>query len=450
MRLSQYTVVVVRDSDDNAILFNGCTGAIDIVNRKISDLLQECDHNETLLKDNIYGSLRNHLINRGHIVKKNNNQKIIVRRVGRRLHERNQKLSGFFIVPTYSCQKRCYYCCQQNRWSFASRDSETRMSLSMVDAAFSTIKTLNTNGIKSLNIYGGEPFQSNNYNLIDHIVNWSNKENFLLSVTTNGIESKNFSHMAGPKKISGICFSFSGSPKGNEWRRLIQNVETFLSRKVFVAIRINVDSSTINELEKFFTRIKEYSWFKNSQLTVNICPILPPHSSFLFNVLQPETYFSEVIHLLNDNIIPKNVEFDLSAGRQLSTILHKGFPSPPHPRHPAFCGSHQGNVLFDPEGHIYTCHNAVSNSSSSIGKYYPELNFDYESLFKHNAWIPDIAQICLLCPYVLLCGGGCNHRNALSPPGVNNLYCRWIDASFKLSLLSLSGSIPYVNHDNWL
>jgi uncharacterized protein len=442
MRLSDYTVIVKPEESQRAVLFNGCTGAIDVVSPDIAEVLAN-----SYIQDGLNTELKHELLRRGHLVDVNiddiNCQREIVKRLGLWLHQRNLQTSGFFLIPTYSCQMRCYYCCQQKRWDL-DEDDQKKMSFGDVNSAFSVIKKLNSNGIKSLNLYGGEPLQFENYDLIKHIVSLSSNENYLLAVTTNGLESNKFINLFGIGKIQGVCFSVHGIPGDEEWDRLNANVEGALSRGASVAIRINVDTKTIKRLDEIFERARSYRWFDHPRLSWNVCPILPPEHPPKFEVIQPEEYESYVLKMKSNGLIPASVEFDLSAGRQIDSILKRGIPNPIHPRHPSFCGSKQGIYVFDPYGRIYTCHEGVGDPEFSVGRYFPELTLDNIRLRQQSEWIPSSHSECLSCPFVLMCGGGCLHRSDR-----DEFYCRWMKTSVRLALISyLNGSQK--THQGWL
>ncbi len=434
MRLSDYTIISKMGDADAAVMFNGCTGAIDIVNSNVADVLMDYNLHRSPHINGLSYALKHKLISRGHLVEKANDQRDMVHCLGQRLHKRDLQASGFFLIPTYACQMHCYYCCQQKRWSIDTEGCAQKMSIDMVDAAFLAMRRLNSKGIRSLNLYGGEPFQAENYNLIRHIVELSCREGYLLAAITNGLESKKFESLFGPGKIYGICFSIHGIPQEEEWRRLNANVGSVLSRKAFVAIRINVDPETIKRLDEIFEKAKSYWWFDHQRLFWNICPILPFELPPKFKIIQPEEYEASMLRMLSDEVIPPSVEFDLSAGRQLEGILDRGFPNSIHPRHPSFCGSKQGIFVLDPFGEIFTCHEAVSIPSFSVGRYFPDLYVNQRSLRSQSQWIPESRPDCLSCPFALMCGGGCIHRTTLPPSGKDEFYCRWMKTSMRLAL----------------
>ncbi|NIT60566.1 MAG: SPASM domain-containing protein, partial [Aliifodinibius sp.] len=228
------------------------------------------------------------------------------------------------------------------------------------------------------------------------------------------------------------------------------NIEAFLSNNAHVSIRLNVDKDTITQITMIFQKIREYPWHDHPLLSWNICPILPSGPDLDFDVLQPEQYVMSITSLLSENHLPEGVEFDLSAGRQLISMLEKGYPSPVHPRHPSFCGSHQGTIVFDPYGDIYSCHEAVRDSRFIIGSLSKAAHADDIANIEQSHWSPDQDEACSDCAYVLICGGGCVHRNCSNNADVKSLLCRWVEASVKLALLGLSGAIPYRKHTGWM
>ena len=441
MHLSDYTIIVNSGESGTAALFNGCTGAIDVVSSDIAEVLADCVLQRFSRLYGLSDELKHRLLSRGHLVDETSRQREMVRHLGRRLHQRDLQTSGFFLIPTYSCQMRCYYCCQQKRWSMDSEDGNRKMSFESANAAFLAMKKLNSRGVRSLTLYGGEPLQSENYDLIKHIVCLANKEGYHLAATTNGLESNKFTNLFGPRKVQGVCFSIHGTLGDEEWDRLNANVEGVLSKGAFVAIRINVDTKTIKRLGEIFERAKGCWWFDHHRLFWNICPVLPPDHPPRFEVIQPEEFESSILKMHSDGLIPSSVEFDLSAGRQIEGILKRGLPSSIHPRHPSFCGSKQGIFVLDPYGDIYTCHEAVGDPAFRVGRYLPEVALDYKRLQQQSEWMLDSRPDCLSCPFALMCGGGCLHRSAMPPSGKDEFYCRWMSTSVRLALSSyLTGS----------
>jgi uncharacterized protein len=447
MHVSPYTVAAECVQEEAAVLFNGATGTVDVMDRSLWDRLLSRG------TDGARPSLVDRLRRRGHLVEDCNTQRAVVRKLAPRFRARDRRTSGFFLIPTYACQLRCSYCCQKARRTAGLDVDRYVMSLKTLDRAMTAMDALagpNLARPRSLTLYGGEPLQASTCAIVERVVQHASREGYQISVVSNGLEAAAFLPFAGPGKLAGLCLSVHGMLGEIRWRRLAAIARAFLEAGAAVAFRFNVDSRSVEGLEPALRRALKEPWFDSPKTAWNVCPILPDGEPGSDGTLKPEAYVARILRLRRQRAIPPRVECDLGVGRQFVGLLNGRTPSSMHPRHPAFCGSHRGLYVLDPYGLIFGCQDAVRNPSAAIGRYLPSLEIDPHAREREIAATAASADVCERCPYALLCARGCIHRFGASRHGRPPSSCRWMAASVEIALSGIAESGGKAVPQSWL
>lgn len=459
MRVSRYLIGAPLDTHE-AVLAHGLTGALDSIPADLLDWLIAARASGPAPIDEIEPTLCRQLVARGYLVEDTFDERAIAARLGARLHRQHREPSGFYLIPTYACQLRCPYCCQQFRRQQAAQSPV--LSPAMIDAAFAAMERIGQGRVRSLNLYGGEPLLEPNHAVIESIVRRGRREGYHIAVVTNGVDADAFLDLLGPQGIQGVCITLDGPPALHNQRRrpasagsgegsferIISNVTRILETGAQVALRFNVDVLSLDCLGETLACLRAQPWWDSPQVAWNVYPIYsPPGGAPWRGELDPQHYLQTLDHLQAHGQLPPAIEYDLSVGRQVAGLLSgKGWERL-HPRHPAYCGSKQGVVILDPYGDLYTCVDAVDDPRQRVGRFYPALILDEAAIEQQAAWTPLERAECLACAFVLVCGGGCRHRRQ---PHL----CQRVQATFQAALATQRqrmrlGASLYPNHP-WL
>lgn len=135
-RVSSYIIKVSVEAG-KVMLLHGYSGAIDVVDISVADLLCE---GQTVSEEGMDKALMQSLSKRGYLTdmsKEEENE--YFRRMALALHKKDKLLySSFTFVVTYDCNFRCPYCFESKLHN--SESKRFAMTEEMVDKAFSAIE----------------------------------------------------------------------------------------------------------------------------------------------------------------------------------------------------------------------------------------------------------------------------------------------------------------------
>ena len=66
-----------------------------------------------------------------------------------------------------------------------------------------------------------------------------------------------------------------------------------------------------------------------------------------------------------------------------------------------------GQLIFDPNGDVFSCFEGAGNEKAKIGRYIPELEIEEDKLNKWNTLNSFSSDFCNKCKYKFVCAGGC-------------------------------------------
>ncbi len=438
LRTSHFTIYVDLPNDnDHVLLIHGYTGAYDLVLRQVADYLKALSKAQT--KRQRFGKVAppsentiNILTRRGYLTQMTieEEQEYFTQLVNI-IHKKHlSRPPSFIIVPNYDCNLRCPYCYQ----SYMRDNSQYkylihRMSTEMIDHIFLAMDKLEERHLsnfedssipREIGFYGGEPLLKDNKSVIQYIVQKAHNQDVNTSfwAVTNGTNLKYYEDVLGPNQISTLQITLDGPPQVHDMRRfypngegsfeqIASNISLALKKGVVIRLRVNVDKTNIDHLQKLAKEITQRGWDQYSNFSA----------------------YSATVDAINSTTNPK---FGLSSGELERSImnLRKEYPEMQvidYPHHglmnqvrsifnnktfpnfrSSYCKAHTGMYIFDSFGDIYSCWEHAGDKRFRIGYISQDKNLKFSPLLKmwQNRTVVVNPQ-CKRCPYALYCGGGC-------------------------------------------
>ena len=298
-RLMQYVLRV--DYDGRVLLHNVVTGRLVVLTQIEADLL---DKLPTVYKPSMKEMVEKHFLvpNDYDEHKEVYKLRTILRRIGELRSPK--EITHYTILPTTSCNARCYYCFEQG----------SKIVTMTEQTANEVVEFISRNsGDKSIHIawFGGEPTVA--AVRIDQICEGLNRYcvKFYSSITTNGyLFDEEMVHRAkGLWNLKYVNISMDGTeekyniiksfinPKDNPYQRVMKNIGVLIDQDIRVNLRMNFDMNNFNDFQELLKEI--LGRFGNTPLIsvsahqVNgSFPIVTQHGS--------EEWFSAKIVELND------------------------------------------------------------------------------------------------------------------------------------------------------
>jgi uncharacterized protein len=441
---SSYTptkyMIPVPLKDTHYLLFNGLTGAIDIINANDYKRLF-CAEGGKLL----YGGTPRKI---GGAVTLSDSDKILLDRgyfltpeeeeqIERKLNaqisvEADKEPMCFFLAPTNYCSVGCTYCIESENPKSAQRVS---LDPERVDAAFESMATL----MKKFNrdsgyilLFGGEPMQPYSFETVQNILDACRKTNLKIFCFTSGISLKRFAPMLGSylDVLLGVCVTLDGRPEFHDQKRAIKNgfnqasngIDELLKYSIPTMIRTNVSKDSLDQIPWLRNFYVERGWWENNLCSFEL-NILTNHGSFegLDDECPTHTvtanFFLELMKINSDYQKFRFVGLfsHLYYGVEKMKILNfhpeeLGL----HAKVPRMYGCPSTGVFtftLDADGSIRMCNEQVGSKDKPVGRFFPYFDLDeaHVKLWKNRT--PDVLDLCKDCNHRFFCGGGCSLRS---------------------------------------
>ena len=258
MRFSSYNVLSDKLPGGGYVLLNGLTGALDLIDQKFYDFISK--NSDSFDADDIGSDIINDYLDRGFITDQTVDEEIDF---AKKMIAKIRSFSDSYhvvIVPNMNCNYRCVYCFERDTQCFKSRDDYI-MTKECVDAVFKFIEKNKTD--KNITLFGGEPLNKNNLEIIDYIVNEKNRDGrYSFCAVTNGHDLETFIPYLGENKINYLQITVDGPKQIHDKRRIALSGESSFDKvfsnikrvlqvpKVEIDIRINVDNRNLPYLEE--------------------------------------------------------------------------------------------------------------------------------------------------------------------------------------------------------
>lgn len=464
IRLSSYGVFSDSAIGSYFALLNGCSGALDMVPASLSNhfkkLLERSQRGQAYVdRNHIHPEILDSLLEGGHLTSlSHEREKMLIAEIAHGLHEQEKKRPYFMIVPTMDCNYRCIYCFErnlQNRLqSKNSRISYPNQNVVMPEALirpiYESIKTVQklsgneTGGMVIL--YGGEPLDIANQELVFQIVQQGAADNFWFSAVTNGHDLGSFLPLIkdnllrtiqvtidGPKTVHDRRRLYRG--KGSSFDAIIGNVDRVLSiPDVEVHIRVHLDANSIGQFEEVVEFFQHLGWTNNESVIIYASVLYEKDISGQVNLKMDSADAALRISRASAGFF--NVFTSAQAvhvARALEIVFESGDR---YPLRGTYCSANFGNHIFAPDGGVYACWESVGQESACIGRFAGDQGLVLNPKATARWFARNIALIdeCLECELALICGGGCAQYALYNKGSLNKSYCNDFQRIFKAAL----------------
>jgi uncharacterized protein len=443
LRSSSYVVQVETHDDDQVILVHGYTKAIDLVSRRVADLLADPARpvdQEALGEQNVRA-----LVRRGHLTEKSveDEREGFVKLVTLLdQHKRRATRPGFVLMPTYLCNLNCFYCYQKPAIEADEELVKHLMSKELADKAFSAYEAMLPEGqtIKGgdLLLYGGEPLLRSSRDLVLHVVERCRREEMSIRAISNGTQLHHYTDVLGPTGIGWMQITLDGARHEHDTRRItrggkgtfdqiVDNIGVALECGVTVSVRLNLDRRNIASLEELNGLFERKGFYAHPRFSTYAAEL------HMIDEQEPWVERSDLVHGMDITaaITERGYAIGTSQNTAFSHLVEavsgQGFQN----FKTGFCGANFGMCIFDAKGNVYSCWDEVE-LFEPVG-HYREGRVVYNEELR-RAWqrSPILANpLCHDCAYAFFCGGGCDWHGKKEGQAYYDQYCPDYMRSFR-------------------
>lgn len=414
-RPSSYNIVIKNEKEDNYILVNGQTKALDVVDSDLAVILK----GKAFVEDGVFNEdEKKILLERGYLtdLKEDDEKQEFIKFV-KKLHSMKSKNASITIIPTYQCNLNCFYCFE------SSQNSREVITVDLVDKAFNVFDdslsrlSLSPKGM-AVSLFGGEPLLAANKKIIKYIYNETIKREMKVAVVTNGTQLQHFFDVFEAENCALIQITLDGIKKEHDKRRvtksgkgtfdkIVENINGALRRGYPISVRINVDTNNLEMLESLNDFVIEQGWDKNNNVNVYCSQIYNTGNPDKANLATPFLVYEHVKEIENFKI---GIEKDGVRERVLKVLNgdNLGFLNT------GFCATdYNESYVFDPYGDVYDCIANIGKKEFVIGNYKDgKLNKKTNRRVMSACGSIVDKKHCIdkNCKFMLFCGGGCPER----------------------------------------
>lgn len=400
---------------------NGLYGAYDVITAEEAGILEKAREKPSMLAA-LAPETRNRLSHRGHLVSESPEEERENVRIMSRIYwlMAYQGSTDLVILPTYNCNFRCEYCFERARLEKGSSWLSRTMTSGMADAIFRQMEAYQKRGIrlKRCFLYGGEPLLQTNREIVSEIIGHAERLGMKLACVTNGYELDHFIDLLKDHSFSFLQITVDGVGETHDARRylaggqgtyerIMDNISLALHNGISVHLRINVNRSNLESAMHLPEAFRErgfmdqpgfHYYFKATTACFEDDPANAITEQELFRMLCDSGIVTP------EDVSHSRVYYDM-ASRVMRALKKETYP----PLSPAHCGAESNMLVVDPEGVIYACWDLVSMEEHAIG-FTDEASGRFLFNFDFSKWrtrTVDNMQECAVCPYLMVCGGGC-------------------------------------------
>lgn len=409
-------VYVHTNDDENNIILNSLTGAIDIVTSKVAKILKDKDNK---LLDEIDPKVLQKLFSRGYIYKDQTEEDRKRMVVYQNYLDRSSNMGyTFAFYPTYGSNFDCVY-------SFGGDLLKKNQLLreEILLSSFTYIKSVldkYPDQDHKIDLYSGEPLSPEHQKNIEKILDFAQREQLSVDIITIGsnvsylmpiltkykiIESIQISINRPKEKYDQFCRTNSGE---DTYDLIFQKVKEILENDINVNVRINIDKNNINHLEELIEYFEWEGLVLYNNFSVYFIPAHSMHGENEYNISEADIVEKLAKTLSGDNST-KGL-YTLAGIKVLAhatSILEDDLTVTPPPLF-HYCNAAQGKYIsFGSDGKCYPCAHVIGNEKLALGSFHPEINMEEE-----KTKLPKKSNIfglekCVNCAIGLFCGGGC-------------------------------------------
>ncbi|MCL2400736.1 MAG: radical SAM protein [Defluviitaleaceae bacterium] len=407
-------IIPVDIGNNKKLIINSLNGTMDKIDISTYNIIVKWQNqNEITPIGELETSLFENLQARGYIVnneiEETGKKREIINTLRANDNKARESCRHLTFVMTYDCNFRCPYC-----FEGLGNPQKNVISPEYIDAALKL-----ANNLESIGLFGGEPLLPKTKNAVEYLI--SKAPNKTYNITTNGYYLEEFFELLSPLKIAFIMVTLDGEEATHNSRRYLANgnptfqkimagIHKYLENDIPIRIRMNLDENNLEESNRLKQQLMKKFAMHQDKLSFEISAMMEMNSKEKLEI--------------NKKLFNEDKKYSYEEREKNNTYWGRNSPivnaitvgSKIRPTY-SFCQAHSNNFLVDPYGYIYPCLPSVGVDALAIGKYYPQIKFNENSIFNRN--IEKIEE-CQNCIYSLLCGGGCplkldNYENFYKP-----------------------------------
>ena len=346
------------------------------------------------------------------------------------IKDTQSKIYSFIICPTYSCNMRCIYCYQQGNDDLNKKvicEENLFKIFNYIEKEEIKIKQQNKDYKIFIELFGGEPIQSCNRDVLQMIFDFARKNKYFVVSTTNGVEIDQFYDLFLTYNgyIGAIHTTIDGTKEYhnsrriykkdcNSFDRIIKNIEFLIELGIFVTLSINIDKNNIYQLKEIIDFCEIKNWFSNKYFQLQIGRVDDRLFETNYEGIISEGEILEYIYNLNLDSEGKNIKCSFlktlsSISKKFNTSLNKyeyGRPT----FHYCWATDPSTYVKYiDSDLNVFRCTYTVGREDLSLGKL-DDINNDTAYFYEHNLFK---LQKCLNCKIGGYCSGGCKLSSSI-------------------------------------
>jgi len=433
MYVSKYNVVVdIRDRKDVSVLHNLFHGRVCLIGRNLGNVLRSSLGSDIGALESLGSDCVSSLRDRHFVYESRQEEE---EEIATLFHLFQDHLTSgnatrkYEILLSYDCNLRCVYCFQKKMRGGAIRNSP--MSEAQLDAIFRTISMIeasNNEGHRRasetplLSVVGGEPLLPNSQhrNALTRITQFAREHGYRYSITTNGFSLVDYIDLfeASGRKPNYVQVTIDGPRElhdrrriaiggGGSFDRIVDGIEAGLRANIPIGVRVNVDLMNLEGIREIATLIHSNCWDKNPNFSAYLAPVTD-HSAVNGNykwIKSDATVIRRLVDLFETE--PKIEElFTMTNFRgynQVRELSLGGRAAPVFWR----CEAVLGELVFDPNGDLYTCFEAAGQEKAKVGRYFPDVEIDATRLREWTSLNSFESLSCSGCRFRFTCASGC-------------------------------------------
>lgn len=306
-------------------------------------------------------------------------------------HNRNKE-KNIYILFSYECNFNCTYCFEHDMKGKETSNNNLNKIFRYVE------KQLENNKVR-LVLYGGEPLLLQNYNKIEKVLSFAQKNNIKVKIITNGYLLDAFSKLLLKYKrnIDYLLITLDGDKdqhdltrkkknKEGTYKKIVENILMVEKLKIKTKIRVNVGMENQKYIIDFLlhntickTHDVSIHFIENNRCLASNTSVIARKNRI-------------IIDLYNICLNQKNLTLEYPPLKQIDLMVNEDdFVLPLFD----YCNS-SNIILFDNDGNMYNCTEACEDERF--------LMRNDETVYYTN---DHICKSCYLAP---ICGGGCRWK----------------------------------------
>lgn len=306
-------------------------------------------------------------------------------------HNRNKE-KNIYILFSYECNFNCTYCFEHDMKGKETSNNNLNKIFRYVE------KQLENNKVR-LVLYGGEPLLLQNYNKIEKVLSFAQKNNIKVKIITNGYLLDVFSKLLLKYKrnIDYLLITLDGDKdqhdltrkkknKEGTYKKIVENILMADKLKIKTKIRVNVGMENQKYIIDF---LLHNTICKTHDVSIHF---IENNRCLALNTSVIARKNRIIIDLYNICLNQKNLTLEYPPLKQIDLMVNEDdFVLPLFD----YCNS-SNIILFDNDGNMYNCTEACEDERF--------LMRNDETVYYTN---DHICKSCYLAP---ICGGGCRWK----------------------------------------